>query len=49
MSAWPIICAASFGYTIAAPLGIDMTKSVSKGRNARYSLPSDDWTTDPSG
>ncbi len=43
------ICAASFGYTIAAPRGIDMTKSRRSGRSARYSWPPLLVTTEPSG
>jgi hypothetical protein len=49
MSAEARICAASFGYTMAAPRGIDMTKSRSSGRKARYSWPPELVTTEPSG
>ncbi len=49
MSASERICAASFGYTMAAPRGIDMTKSESRGRSARYSSPLLLTTTDASG
>jgi len=49
MSAAARICAASLGYTIAAPRGIDMTKSRSSGRSARYSWPALLTTTLPSG
>ena len=44
VTTWP----ASFGYTTAAPRGIDSTKSAYSGRSARYSTPPVLRTTTPS-
>src|SRR5690606_38695013 len=49
MSAPTTICAASLGYTTAAPRGIVVVNSASSGRNARNSVPPVVRTTRPSG
>ena len=49
MSANPRMNAASFGYTMVAPRGIESTKSPRSGLNARNFMPAVVSTTEPSG